>query len=183
MCLGRRVREWNSTAEERAAAWPCDELLPDPDLVVFRAVDVAASPEMVFRWLCQLRVAPYSYDWIDNLGRRSPRQLTPGLDQLEVGQRVATIFELVAFEPNVNVTLRSCRSLFGDVAGTYRVVPDRRGGSRLAVKLLVRHRRDPLGRVWALVLPAGDLVMMHKQLRTLARLAERDSRIAASEHR
>jgi hypothetical protein len=41
------------------------------------------------------------------------------------------------------------------------------------VKLLVRHRRDLLGRVWSVVLAPGDLVMMRKQLRTLAGLAER----------
>jgi hypothetical protein len=179
----RTVREWNSTADERAAAWPCDGLIADPDLIVFRAVDVDANPDVVFRWLCQLRVAPYSYDWIDNLGRRSPQHLTPGLDELEVGQRIATIFELVAFEPNVHITLRSCRSLFGDVAGTYRVALDDKGGSRLAVKLVVRHRRDPLGLLWSLVLPAGDLVMMRKQLHTLARLAERDSTDSSPEHR
>jgi len=69
------------------------------------------------------------------------------------------------------------------VAGTYRVRPDGKGGSRLAVKLMVRHRRDPLGLVWSLVLPAGDLVMMHKQLHTLAALAERDARAGSPEHR
>ncbi len=169
----RRVREDGSTAEERADIWPSDHWLPEADDVLFRAIDIGAPPEDVFRWLCQLRVAPYSYDWIDNLGRRSPRRLTPGLDALEVGQTFATIFELVEFETNSHVTLRTKRGLFGDVVVTYRVSETQDPGrSRLAVKLLVRHRRDVLGWVWSLVLAPGDLVMMRKQLRTLARLAE-----------
>lgn len=124
----------------------------------------------MFRWLCQLRVAPYNYDWIDNLGRRSPRRLTPGLEELAVGQRFATIFTLRSFEPDHHITLLTEHSIFGDVALTYRVEPDPRG-TRLAVKIRARYPSPPLGWLMRTVLPAGDLVMMHKQLHTIAALA------------
>ena len=81
------ITDWGSTASERGQWFPCDPRLDAPDDVLFRAVNIAAPPELVFRWLCQLRAAPYSYDLVDNFGRRSPRGLTPGLEQLEVGQR------------------------------------------------------------------------------------------------
>src|SRR5262249_6937940 len=70
------TRTWGSTPAERRMQFPCDRHLPACDDALFRAVSVAAPAPLLFRWLCQLRVAPYSYDWLDNFGRRSPRQLT-----------------------------------------------------------------------------------------------------------
>ncbi len=78
---------WGVTAEEMAAVYRCDEILPEPGAVWFRAVTVKAPRTVLFRWLCQLTVAPYSYDVLDNFGRRSPRKLTPGTEQLQVGRR------------------------------------------------------------------------------------------------
>jgi hypothetical protein len=130
----------------------------------------------VFRWLCQLKLAPYSYDWVDNWGRRSPQELVPGAEELEAGQRVMAIFELVDFEPDRHLTLLLVRArrIFGDVAVTYLVVPDGADRCRLVVKLLVNHPGPavlrPLVR-W--VGPLGDLVMMRRQLLNLKRLAER----------
>lgn len=168
------VRGWGTTPEERAAPLPCDRILPEADDVADRAVDVAAPPAVVLRRLCQLRVAPYSYDLIDNLGRRSPRALTPGLEHLELGQRFAHIFRLVDVEPGRSLTIRTERGPFGDVVCTYATAPAA-GGSRLVVRLRVRYPRGPVGVLWRAVLPAGDLVMMRKQLRTLAALAEQDA--------
>jgi hypothetical protein len=70
------VEEWGSTAAERAEPYPRDRLLAEPEVTMFRAIDVEAPAATTFRWLCQLRAAPDSYDKLDNLGRRSPQTLT-----------------------------------------------------------------------------------------------------------
>jgi hypothetical protein len=165
---------WGSTAVERAMAFPCDGRFAG-GAALFRAVSVRAPPAGVFRWLCQLRAAPYSYDWIDNGGRRSPRTLTPGLEQLARGQRVMRIFELTDFEPDRHLTLVLVDPggvrLFGEIAITYLVVPDG-GGARIVVKVLLPSPATFFGRVRAALLAWGDLVMMRKQLLTLKALAE-----------
>jgi len=165
---------WGATAAERADVYGCDGLLEGRTRALFRAIDVEAPAPVAFRWLCQLRVAPYSYDWLDNWGRRSPRRLTPGLEDLAVGQTVCRIFRLESFVPDRELTLVMVqgRRAFGDVAVTYRVVPQGERGSRYVVKLLVREPgRSVLARARSAVLPVADLVMMRKQLRTLAGLA------------
>jgi hypothetical protein len=170
------IRNWGSTETERQLPFACDRHLDAYDDAIFRAVSVAAPAPLVFRWLCQMRVAPYSYDWIDNLGRRSPRQLTPGLEDLQVGQSVMQIFDLVEFEVPRHLTLRTRSSrLFGQFAGTYLVTPVNAGHSRLVVKLLLVWPHNPLAHLIRMGLPLGDLIMMRKQLLTLKSLAERDA--------
>jgi hypothetical protein len=92
------ARTWGTATEERQRPFPCDDLLPDFNDAYFRGVTVAAAPPIVFRWLCQLRVAAYSYDRISHFGLQSPRELTPGLEDLAVGQPVMRVFELADFE-------------------------------------------------------------------------------------
>jgi len=179
--VGRSVAcTWGSTLEEREAPFPCDPYLADADEALFRAVDVDAPPPVVFRWLCQLKVAPYSYDWLDNLGRQSPRRLTPGLDQLAVGQRLMSSFMLVAFERDRHLTVitkaPAPEALFGQFAVSYAVLPRGEARSRLVVKLLLRYAPGPLGWACRWFLPWGDLIMMRKQLLTLKDLAEATTR-------
>jgi hypothetical protein len=169
---------WGSTPAERAQPFPCDDVLPRAPYELYRAVTVQAPPALVYRWLCQLRVAPYSYDLLDNLGRRSPRELTGGLDELAVGQRFMTIFTLAAFEPAKHVTVRivpgSPRTLFGDLVVSYTFTADGAASSRLVVKLRVDlPGQGLLARMRRTLLAWGDLFMMRKQLLTLKALAEK----------
>jgi len=170
---------WGVTENERGEPFPCDELCPSADAALYRGVTVNAPAAMTFRWLCQLRVAPYSYDWLDNLGRTSPQALTPGLADLREGQRVMSIFDLVAFEPDRSMTIVNRargggRRPYGEVWVSYVIRPGAPGSCRLLAKLLVRYPAGPEGWTLRAVLPLGDLVMMRRQLLNLKALAERD---------
>jgi hypothetical protein len=165
---------WGTSAQERAQPFPCDALLPGFDVALYRAVSVRAQAPTVFRWLCQLRVAPYSYDWLDNLGRRSPRALTPGAERLEVGQRVMGIFDLVAFDPDRHLTLRLRKpGIFPPMVVSYLIAPRDTRECRLLVKLALRERPGPRDRIGREIFPWLDWVMMRRQLLNLKQLAER----------
>jgi hypothetical protein len=167
---------WGTSPDERAEPFPCDAVLPEGK-ACYRGVTVFADEPTVFRWLCQLRAAPYSYDWIDNWGRRSPQTLTPGFDELEVGQRFMSIFELVSFDIDAHVTMRTrggaeTAPFFGETAVSYTVVPVSENETRLVVKIVFNYPRGPLGWLMRVLLPWGDLIMMRRQLLNLKRLAE-----------
>ncbi len=169
-----RIAVLNVTPEERAARYACDEFLEPPRATLFRAIGVEASPTTLFRWVCQLRIAPYSYDLLDNRGRRSPREISPGLTDLALGQPFM-IGEIVAFEPDVHITARTKPAqerVFGPVAVTYAIRAGD-GGCRLVVKGLMS-AGSTAARMRARLVSIGDLPMMRKQLLTLKALAERD---------
>ena len=168
---------WGTEPQERQLDFPCDGLIVQPDAALYRGVTIEASPGIVFRWLCQMRAAPYSYDWIDNAGRQSPRELSPGLDNLAVGQDVMSIFNLAGFEQDRHLTIRlkapsSAAQVFGDVAASYFIVPNAADSCRLLVKLIAKYPQGSKGRVMRALLPWGDLIMMRRQLLNLKQLAE-----------
>ena len=170
--IGDTIRWWGATDAERARPLTADGLVPG-GIPLVRAVDVAAPAPVTFRWVCQIRVAPYSYDLIDNGGRRSPQELTPGADEIEIGDVWSRIFRVRAFEPGESVTLEHRGPVFGHVAMTYRVTPRGTSGSRLVMRLAFRAPGPgPVRRLVTAALSAGDLVMARRQLLNLKRLAE-----------
>jgi hypothetical protein len=160
---------WGVTPAEVARRYPCDEVVPNPVLQAWRGVTVNAAPETVWRWVAQIRLAPYSYDWIDNFGRPSPRDLK-GLPEPVVGESFTAAFggrrfgRIVAVEPG--------RHLTGTIMGafmSYALIPlDDGRQTRLLLKVVT-----PGGRITAPLLSIGDLIMARRQLLNLAALAER----------
>ncbi len=151
---------WGATKDECAERLPCDE---PGQTRADRAISIDAAPAVVFGWLCQLRVSPYSYDLLDNWGRPSPRERDQSLSDLEPGQSFITLFRLRNFAPDEHITLQSPGAVV-----TYAVRPEGRG-TRLRVRVIFRGPK-----LFARALALGDLVMMRKQLLTLKSFAERE---------
>jgi hypothetical protein len=61
---------WGLSAEEASAPRPGDELVPEPRWSWTHAVEIEASPELVWPWIAQIgagRGGFYSYQWLENL--------------------------------------------------------------------------------------------------------------------
>jgi hypothetical protein len=158
---------WGVSTSEIVRCYPCDAFVASPTLQAWRGVRVEAPAAAVWPWVGQVRIAPYSYDWIDNLGRRSPRQLM-GLPEPQVGDRFTTAAgrlgagRIVSVDPG--------RQLTGTIGGafmSYVLVPQEPDVTRLLFKLVLRTSR------WAaLGLSVGDVIMARRQLLNLKQLAE-----------
>lgn len=146
-----------------------------PAVTWIRSIDVAAPAPRVFRWLCQLRIAAYSYDWLDQGGRRSPRVLTPGLENLAPGQEFMKIFRLESFAVDRHITLALAsparRRAVGDLVVTYAVEALGTDRCRLTATVTVPSKPGFFWRLMIKGLEIGDGIMMRKQLRTVRALA------------
>ena len=163
---------WGVSAEEVARHYPCDDLIPAPLWQAWRGVTVHATAADLWPWVAQIRLAPYSYDWIDNLGHRSPQELrelaepAPGQHFTTAGGRPTG--RILSVEPGLQLT--------GEIMGavmSYVLVPVGRpahGPTRLLLKVAGAHDR----RI-APLLSIGDLVMARRQLLNLKRLAEQST--------
>ncbi|WP_308817743.1 polyketide cyclase [Pseudonocardia alni] len=161
---------WGVSDAETACPYPCDEFVPAPTLQAWRGVSVAAPAAAVWPWVAQIRLAPYSYDWVDNLGRRSPRELV-GLPEPQVGDTFTAtggrrIGRILSVDPGVHLT----GSVLGAVM-SYVLAPQEADTTRLLLKVVMGGTR-----ALAPLVSVGDLVMARRQLLNLGRLAEGRSR-------
>ena len=158
---------WGMREGETSLHYACDEFVSSPTLQAWRGVTERATPDRVWPWLTQVRIAPYSYDWIDNLGRRSPRRLV-GLPEPRVGEPFTTAGRR---ELGRILAVDHERQLTATIMGafmSYLLVPTEHGASRLLLKVVASTSR------WiAPALSVGDLIMARRQLLNLKELAER----------
>lgn len=156
---------WGVSDDEVVRRYPCDDFVPAPSLQLWRGVTVRATPETTWPWITQIQCAPYSYDWIDNFGQRSPQQLldlpapVPGQHFTSTANRPQG--RLLAVDSPVHYT--GC--VLGAVMSYVLLPVDDH------TRLLLKISTSRWGRL-APVVSVGDLLMARRQLLNLKRLAE-----------
>lgn len=168
------LESWGATPDEIAGAVVGDDLFPGARVVATRCITFNASPHEVFPWIRQMgfgRAGWYSYDWIDNLGRKSARRIHPEWQHTESGDRIpAGPMSFIAENveaPHSFVLSTSPRGVPKRLMFTlaYELRPHL-DGTRLVTRMRARVN-FPGGQLLEQLLSIGDGIMVRKQLRTL----------------
>ncbi len=191
------MRTWGTSAQERAAQFPIDHAVDVNGGSAWRGVTIQQTPEKIWPWVGQLRLAPYAYDWLDNGMHRSPQHLVTDLPPIAVGDPFMVWPRVIDLEPLRTLTFL-CRSYdeldgrygggnwFANIAqkpgylafnldwigGSYRLVEVGPTETRLLVKLRWKCRDNFLASFSDRFLQFADFVMMRRQLLNLKALAE-----------
>ena len=82
---------WGATKDGEGRPMPGDGLLGPGTGFTTIAITIRAPADQVWSWLAQLgygRAGWYSYDWLDNDGRRSAEQIRPEWQHLRPGDQI-----------------------------------------------------------------------------------------------
>jgi hypothetical protein len=169
----------------KSLAPPCfflDSLgsIPDTDCrELFRYIDIQANARDIFMWLKQLRIAPYSYDCIDNKCIKSPDYLIANLPPLKVNSHFLLAFHITGFEEDSFIVCRFCEPInypvnlyLKDLYIEYRIA-GQGNKARLWCKVKGYFNRDISSRGFYVIFSAVNKFMMTRQLKNIRRLSER----------
>ena len=171
---------WGSTREELARLMPGDEIVHRPVFNATRGVTVNARPEDIWPWIVQIgfwRAGWYTYDLLDNAGRRSAARIVPELQHMAVG-------DLVPLGPGKNSGLRvkeviPNRSMVwwsgkdDRTTWVWSLDPMPDGRTRLLTRVRAPvYWSEPLSILWLVMFELADFPMMRKCLLGIKRRAE-----------
>lgn len=169
---------WGATPEEASRYMAGDELLVDPTLNATRVVEIKAPPEQVWPWLVQMgykRAGLYSFGALDNGGMPSAERIIPEFQDLNVGDFILPLLEVVEMEPN-----RAMLWVFDERAGpwgnatwSWGLYETGDGHTRLVSRLRQQYKLDSLQDIlgWTLLDPM-EICMMRTTLLGIKRRVE-----------
>jgi hypothetical protein len=164
---------WGATAEEINSSVVGDDLCSDATVVATRSITIGAAPQEVFPWIRQMgfgRAGWYSYDWLDNLGRKSATTIHDEWQSVEAGDKIpsgpisftAAIVDAPRhFVLEIQSLGKKSPKLHFTLAYELRDNPQ---GTRLVTRMRSRINL-PLGSLFEkLILAPGDGIMLRRQL-------------------
>ena len=156
--------------------------IPDSDCrELIRCIEIQANASDIFVWLKQLRIAPYSYDFIDNRGRKSPDFIIENLPPLKVNTHYLLAFHLFEFEENSFIACRFCEPInppvnlyMKNLFFEYRIV-EKGSKTQLWCKIKGCFKTDASSKGFFFIFSVANKIMMARQLKNIKKLSELSS--------
>jgi hypothetical protein len=181
------IRSIRATRRERTCALPGDSIIAHPHQSLTCAITLPCPPEEVWPWLAQMgaggRAGWYSYDTIDNGGRRSLDTILGRFQEVALGASFPPLpgvdgLTVASFEREVSLVLAYRPRGTGLPTFTWAFVLEPMPGSH--TRLLVRARATylstrqavPFWMAWPFV-HFGHFLMQWRQLQGIATRAQR----------
>jgi hypothetical protein len=150
-----------------------DDLCSDATVVATRSITIGAAPQEVFPWIRQMgfgRGGWYSYDWLDNLGRKSASTIHDEWQSVEAGDKIPSgpisfIAAIVDAPRHFVLEIQSLGKKSPKLHFTLAYeLRDNPQGTRLVTRMRSRINL-PLGSLFEkLILAPGDGIMLRRQL-------------------
>ena len=144
-----------------------------------RFIEIQADAPQIYIWINQLRIAPYSYDVIDNRFRKSPHFIVDNLPPIKINTHFLLAFHVHAFEEDSFLVGRFCEPINHPVSLyikglhiEYRLLR-RENRTQLWCKVLGFVNRDLNSKMFFLIFTIINKFMMAKQLRTIRMLSHK----------
>jgi len=140
---------------------------------LIRSIEISAEASDIFLWLKQLRVSPYSYDFLDNRFRKSPDFIIENLPPLKVNTHFLLAFHISEFQENSFIVCRFCEPVnppvnlyMKDMLIEYRIT--KKGTkSILWCKIKGHFNTDIFSRGFFVIYSFVNKIMMTRQLKNI----------------
>ena len=145
---------------------------------LLRSIGIDANAHDIFIWLTQLRVAPYSYDFIDNGRRKSPGFIIENLPPLRINTHFLLAFHISEFEEDSFIACRYCEPVnppfslcLRGLHMEYRIEENGHEAT-LWCKISGYIRRNALSRFFFFAFSLVNRIMMKRQLKNIKKYSE-----------
>jgi hypothetical protein len=169
---------WGAAQEEISRSMHGDEIVYKPSFDATRAVTINAPPECIYPWIVQIgmnRAGWYSYDVLDNLGRKSAKSILPEFQKIQIGDLIPMSPDgkhgpwVKEFRANEWILWWDKK---GDTSWVWGIYPDGERCSRLVTRVRMKYRWISISAVFNLLIEFCDLPMMRKSMLGIKERAE-----------
>ena len=169
---------WGSTNMEIERPMPGDDIVEKPSFNATRAVTINAPAQNIYPWIVQMgvnRAGWYSYDLLDNLGKRSAETIL--LEHQNIKKD-----DLIPMSPDgkQGLYVKDFRNnewilwwdKVGDSTWTWGIYPDGNSRTRLVTRVRVKYKWLSFVILFNLIIEFFDIIMMRKCILEIQRRAE-----------